>query len=116
MLIGIDHFALIVSSEETVDFYKKLGFVESFRKEREYDTIVLLDAYSIKLECFIDGKHPKRNIPEPLGLRHIAFKVDNIEKTLDELGIENKETFTDWIGIRYVFLKDPDDNIVELHE
>lgn len=23
MLIGIDHFALIVSSEETVDFYKK---------------------------------------------------------------------------------------------
>jgi len=62
------------------------------------------------------GKHSKRSNPEPLGLRHIAFKVDNIEKTLHELSFDNLEVSTDWIGVRYVFLKDPDDNIVKLHE
>lgn len=116
MINGIDHFALIVSSEETLDFYKKLGFVENFRKEREYDAVVIMKAYDVQLECFIDSRHEKRGNPEPLGLRHLAFKVDSIESTIDELGKDIDEIRNDWFGIRYVFIKDPDDNIVELHE
>ena len=116
MITGVDHFALIVSSENSIDFYKKLGFLENYRKVREYDTIVLLDAYGIRLECFVDVRHPKRDVPEPLGLRHVAFKVDDVEKTLDELGVKEKNILVDWSGIRFVFIKDPDENNVELHE
>lgn len=116
MITGIDHFAIIVSSEEALKFYKKLGFKEYYRKERQYDTVILMEAFEIRIECFIDNTHPRKGNPEPLGLRHIAFKVDNIEKTLKDLEIDDKEASFDWIGIRYVFLKDLDGNIVELHE
>ncbi|MCR5368462.1 VOC family protein [Eubacterium sp.] len=116
MITGIDHFAIIVSSDDTLKFYQKLGFVEYYRKVRQYDTVVLLNGFGIRLECFIDDKHPQRCIPEPLGLRHIAFKVDNIEKTLKELEIKDAETSYDWVGTRYAFIKDSDYNIVELHE
>ena len=78
---GVHHFAIIVSSEVSVEFYSKLGFAEIFRKVRAYDTVVLMEVYGIKLEIFADPNHPKRETnPEILGLRHLALKVDSCEE------------------------------------
>ena len=116
MIQGIHHIAMIVSSEETVGFYKQLRFKEAFRKTRTYDTIVLLNGYGFELEMFVDSNHPKKEKPEPLGLRHLALKVDNIETTAKELDVVAGEIMLDWVGKRFCFVSDPDGNSVELHE
>ena len=109
----IHHIALIVSGEGCLEFYKKLGFEERFRKERANDTVVLLSGHGAQLEVFIDPRHPKKAVPEPLGLRHFALTVDDIENTVKDLGCPIQ---TDWVGERFVFISDPDGNKVELHE
>ena len=109
MILGIHHFSLIASSEEVVQFYKKLGFHEERRIERDYDTVVLMRGFDVGLEIFIDPRHPKREEPEPLGLRTLALKVDRIEA-------EPEEIHTDWNGKRYCVITDPDGNNIQLCE
>lgn len=128
MIEGIHHISLLISSEKTLEFYKLLGFQENFRKERKEDIVVLLDGYGMQLEVFVDARHPNRvvDLTEPLGPRHFALKVDDIEAEVsrlkevfnEQLGYDSvvKETSQDWMGERYVFFKDPDGGIVELHE
>ena len=116
MILGIHHFSIIASSEESIGFYKKLGFREEQRIERGYDTVVLMSGYGVGLEIFIDPKHPGRTSPEPLGLRMLALRVDDVEKTLEELGLEKAEINTDWFGNRYCLITDPDGNLVQMCE
>lgn len=119
MIKSIDHIAIIVSSEEGISFYKRLGFKELYRKERINDTVVIihLEGDGTKLEIFIDPNHPERvTNPEAKGLRHLAFKVNSIEETLKELDIEAGPVMNDWIGDRYCFISDPDGLPIELHE
>ena len=115
MITGIHHFAIIVSSEKSIAFYERLGFKVIFRKERAYDTVVLMEGNGIKLEIFIDSNHPGRATnPENLGLRHLAFKVKDIEKASREF--ESSHICTDWVGERYCMISDPDGLPIELHE
>ena len=117
MIEGIHHVALIVSSEESIDFYKRLGFKERFRTKRNYDTVVLLTGYGFELETFVDANHPPRaTAPENMGLRHIALKVDNIEETAKEFGLTLDSVMRDWVGVRFAYVKDPDGLPFELHE
>ena len=118
MITGIHHIALLISSEECLDFYKKLGFTETFRKERTNDKIILMDGYGIQLEVFIDNNHPEKKTgkEEPLGCRHFALRVDRLETTLAELGLAHTDIETDWQGIKYCYITDPDGSQVELHE
>ena len=116
MIQKIHHFAIITRNEESISYYIKLGFKEFFRRRRKYDTVVLLNGYGIQIEVFIDASHPLRTNPEPLGLRHLALKVDNIEKTSQEFAIEIGPIMNDWEGERFAFCSDPDGNIIELHE
>ncbi len=122
MEIKFHHAAMIVSSEESVEFYKLIGFCESFRKTREYDTIVLMKGCGIELEIFIDPRHPARaENSENLGLRHVALTInDSIEKYISELndkGITDiGPVMADWIGKRFCFVKDPDGIPVEIRE
>ena len=119
MIEAIHHVALILSREETLAFYGRLGFRETFRKKREYDTVVLLDGHGMRLEVFIDPRHPGRGETEPVGPRHLALKVDQIEKTIAELGLAKESVGPvrkDWTGVRFCFIRDPDGTPVELHE
>ena len=116
MIQSIHHFAISSRNEECVAFYMKFGFKEFFRRKRKNDTIVLLDGYGIQIEIFVDASNPPRTNPEPLGLRHFAFKVGNIETTSQELAIEIGPIMNDWQGKRFTFCSDPDGNIIELHE
>ena len=117
MIKGIHHFAIIASSEDSIRFYTKLGFKETYRKERKYDTVVLLDGYGMQIEVFVDPNHPKRAMnPENMGLRHLAFKVEKIEDTVAELELEIGPIMNDWVGVRFAFTADPDGLPIELHE
>lgn len=114
-MLELNHIAIIVSSEESIRFYEKLGFKEKQRFGRSYDTVVFMECDGIILEIFIDGKHPERiSEPEAKGLRHIAFTVESLE----EAGkiVECEEIRTDWFGRRFTFCKDPDGQPIELKE
>ena len=111
----LDHIALIVSKEENLAFYKKLGFIEKDRIERGYDTVVFMESDGLLLEVFIDPNHPARvSGPEALGLRHIAFVVESLEEVMRD--VECEEIRTDWFGRRFTFTKDPDGQPIELKE
>ena len=111
----LNHIALIVSTEESLRFYEKLGFVETRRMDRERDTVVFMENNSIVLEIFIDSNHPARvSGPEALGLRHIAFVVESLEEVMRD--VECEEIRTDWFGRKFTFTKDPDGQPIELKE
>lgn len=111
----LDHIALIVSKEENLAFYEKLGFEETRRIERGYDTVVFMENNSIVLEIFIDPNHPARvTNPEAMGLRHIAFVVESLEEIMGI--VECEQIRTDWFGRRFTFTKDPDGQPIELKE
>ena len=111
----LDHIALIVSKEENLAFYKKLGFVEVKRIDRKQDVVVFMENNSIVLEIFIDPNHPERvSGPEALGLRHLCFVVESLEEMMSV--VECEEIRTDWFGRRFTFTKDPDGQPIELKE
>lgn len=114
-MVVLDHIALIVSSEKSLLFYEKLGFKESKRIDRSYDTVVFMECGQTVLEIFIDSNHPERiTNPEAKGLRHIAFSVENLEEI--KKNVECEEVRTDWFGRKFTFTKDPDGQPIELKE
>ena len=111
----LDHIALIVSTEECLSFYKKLGFEEKNRIERGYDTVVFMECNGLLLEVFIDPNHPARvSGPEALGLRHFCLVVEDLDEVVKSVQCE--EIRTDWFGRRFTFTKDPDGQPIELKE
>lgn len=123
---SIHHIAIIASDyDKAKDFYvNKLGLKikrEVERKERE-DFIIFLDGgENIEIELFIEKNPPKRlTRPEARGLRHLAFRVDDIYKSVEELkkrGIETEEIRVDPLnGKHMTFFFDPDGLPLELHE
>ena len=123
---SIDHIAIISSDyQKAKDFYvDKLGFKvkrEVERKDRD-DFIITLEAPNgILIELFIEKNPPKRvTRPEAAGMRHLAFRVQDIEKSVEKLnkkGIETEEIRIDpQNGKRMTFFMDPDGLPLELHE
>ena len=123
---SIDHIAIISSDyQKAKDFYvDKLGFKvkrEVERKDRD-DFIITLEAPNgILIELFIEKDPPRRvTRPEAAGLRHLAFRVQDIEESVEKLnkkGIETEEIRIDpQNGKRMTFFMDPDGLPLELHE
>ena len=123
---SIDHIAIISSDyQKAKDFYvDKLGFKvkrEVERKDRD-DFIITLEAPNgILIELFIEKNPPRRvTRPEAAGLRHLAFRVQDIEKCVEKLnkkGIETEEIRIDPQNVkRMTFFMDPDGLPLELHE
>ena len=123
---SIDHIAIISSDyQKAKDFYvDKLGFKikrEVERKDRD-DFIITLEAPNgIEIELFIEKDPPRRvTRPEAAGLRHLAFRVQDIEESVEKLnkkGIETEEIRIDpQNGKRMTFFMDPDGLPLELHE
>lgn len=119
------HVAIIVSDyEKSREFYvEKLEFPiirENYREDRA-DYKLDLQVGDMELEIFGVKNPPKRvTNPEACGLRHLAFKVDDIEeavKWLNEKGIETEPIrFDQYTQKRMTFFRDPDDLPLELHE
>ena len=125
-LSAIHHVAIIVSNyERSREFYvNKLGFSvvrENYRPDKKDWKLDLRVNDTTELELFAPENPPKRpSYPEACGLRHLAFRVENFEQTIEELkklGIAceplRMDTFT---GKKMTFFFDPDNLPLELHE
>lgn len=99
MITGIHHLSFIESSRKTILFYENLGFLVKKEIIRSYDTVVLMEGYGIGLELFIDSSHPRREAPEPLGMRCISFSVDDIENAAKEWSIDPDQTRSELTGL-----------------
>jgi len=123
---NIHHIAIICSNYEvSKKFYTEvLGFRvlgEYYRAERRSYKLDLAlgDRYMIELFSFPDPP-PRVSRPEASGLRHLAFKVDNIEEAVKALSNKNVTTepirIDEYTGKRFTFFADPDNLPLELYE
>ena len=125
-LSEIHHVAIIVSNYAVSrDFYvNKLKFPvirESYREDKEDWKLDLRVNPTTELEIFAPKNPPARlSYPEACGLRHLAFKTADIEKTVEELehlGIACEPIRLDaFTGKKMTFFADPDGLPLELHE
>jgi glyoxylase I family protein len=123
---GIHHVAVICSDyQRSKKFYAEiLGFPiikETFRAHRNSYKLDLQVGENSQIELFSFPNPPQRvSSPEACGLRHLAFKVENIDQTVLELqsqGIEVENIRLDEItGKRFTFFKDPDSLPLEIYE
>jgi len=122
----IHHIAIICSDyERSKRFYTEvLGFTvvaEYYREQRKSYKLDLKlgDQYAIELFSFPDP--PKRTSrPEALGLRHLAFEVDDVELAIKELNAKGVQCepirIDEYTNKRFTFFNDPDDLPLELYE
>ena len=121
----VHHIAVIGTNyEDSRHFYVDiLGFEvvrEVWREERK-DYLTMLQNGDVTLELFTKLNAPARPTqPEALGLRHLAFHVEDVEETaawLNARGVETEPIRTDPVnGGRMTFFRDPDGLPLELHE
>ncbi|MBP2621666.1 SMU1112c/YaeR family gloxylase I-like metalloprotein [Streptococcus panodentis] len=126
-LDSVHHIAIIGHDyARTKEFYvDKLGFQlldEHYRPEKK-DILLNVRQGSLTLEIFIKSDAPKRPAlphPEHTGLRHLAFRVEDVESCLaelDRLDIPHTELrYDDFDGRKMAFFFDPDGLPLELHE
>lgn len=120
------HLAIICSDyEKSKHFYVSiLGLVvlrEEYRADRESMKLdlALNGSYLIELFSFPNSP-PRPSRPEAIGLRHLAFEVDDLQQELDFL--TQKGIFFEQIRIdeatskRFTFIFDPDNLPIELYE
>ena len=124
-LDSIHHIAVICSDkDQALAFYhEKLGFEilrSNYRPERDDWKIDLSINDTTELELFIMKDHPRRLSPEAYGLRHLAFRVDSVDRTVAELAamdIPCEPVRTDaFTGEKMTFFRDPDGLPLEIHE
>lgn len=124
-LTNMHHVAIICSDYRAAkEFYvQKLGLPlirEVYRPERR-DYILTLLVGGVEMELFIAENPPQRvTNPEARGLRHLAFRVEDIEPAvawLNAMGIGTEPIRIDpFTGGRMTFFRDPDGLPLELHE
>ncbi|MEM8977880.1 MAG: VOC family protein [Pseudomonadota bacterium] len=126
MRLHFHHTALIVSDyAASKAFYcDVLGLeilAENHREDRGSWKLDLALADGGQLELFSFPNPPARpNAPEACGLRHLAFRVDDIEAAILELeakGVEVEPVRIDpYTQARFTFFKDPDGLPLEFYE
>lgn len=125
-LKSVHHVAIICSDyQRAKDFYINiLGLTqvaEAYREARQSYKLDLALPDGTQLELFSFPNPPARpSRPEACGLRHLAFKVDDVEacKTaLEQKGIFVEDIRVDeYTGKRFTFFADPDGLPLELYE
>lgn len=125
--IAFNHVALNCKDMAATERFYSQHF--GFRRARVIPLgetqIVFLKSGDFYLELFDAegaGTTPEGDGPHNAGLRHIAFKVDDIDAVLAAMGNDTKITlgpldFDDFIpGWRTVWVSDPDGNVVEISQ
>ena len=127
MFKNVHHIAIIGTDYiKTREFYvDKLGFevISEHNRPEKNDIIINVKQGNLVLEIFIKEDaplRPKMPSPEYSGLRHSAFKVDDVEailKKFDELDIPHEELrYDDFDNKKMAFFFDPDELPLEIHE
>ena len=122
----VHHVAIICSDyQASKKFYTEvLGLTivrENYRAERKSYKLDLQLSDQYIIELFSFPNPPKRvSRPEACGLRHLAFVVSDLDRSLRELeekGVVAEPIRTDeYTGKRFTFFSDPDHLPIELYE
>ena len=105
IIVFLDENSLIQRAQHRKEINALTMEIEKYRKQYEEDTRTLKELM---------------NNPEAMGLRHLAFRVEDIVPAvqwLNSVGIETEPIREDpYNGGRFTFFKDPDGLPLELHE
>ena len=130
-MFGFHHVALSVSDlKKSKEFYNIFGFKTVLDWVSESNDLTIshlqLGLFFLELFCY---KNPQEKIEQSLdddlhtiGIKHFGLRVDSIEiakKNVIESGIAKENDIAikqGRTGITYFFLKDPDNNFVEIVE
>ena len=122
LFIGIGFYDYDIIIRQAIE---KLGFEITSEHHRvdKNDIIINVEKENVVLEIFIKEDAPLRPpIPNPeyTGLRHLAFKVKDVEKTLKEFDslkiVHQGLRYDDFDGKKMAFFFDPDGLPLEIHE
>ena len=125
MLTKTHHVAIICSdyARSKAFYVDTLGFsvIREVWREDRGDWLTMLQSGEVVLELFTKPDAPARPTqPEALGLRHLAFQVEDVAQAaawLRERGVETEPIREDPVnGGRMTFFRDPDGLPLELHE
>ncbi len=126
MSLSIHHVAIICSDlDRAKRFYvEALGFSviqEVYRAERSSWKVDLRIDAQTQIELFTFPNAPPRpTTPEAQGLRHLAFRVEDLEEELARLRsfeiLAEPIRVDEFTGKRFTFIRDPDDLPIELYE
>ncbi len=123
----IHHIAITVNNlKQSIDFYTSLfGFkiIKTFERKDLNGKAAFIELNDCKLELweFEDMKENKDSLTDlkTRGIRHIAFEVDNLSKTIIQLKAKGIHCTTAKLGAsghNYSFLADPNGVAIELYE
>ncbi|WP_167508266.1 SMU1112c/YaeR family gloxylase I-like metalloprotein [Pseudoalteromonas peptidolytica] len=125
-LSGIHHAAIICSNyQRSKVFYTEvLGLRilnENYRKDRESYKLDLALPDGSQIELFSFPNPPRRiSHPEAQGLRHLAFRVNDIDACIAHLSQNQVAVepirIDEYTGKRFTFFSDPDGLPLELYE
>lgn len=126
MFKRIHHVAIICADYAvSKNFYVNLLGLkvvqEVYRKDRNSYKLDLLvnDLYQIELFSF-ENPLPRPSRPEAMGLRHLAFEVDDVAEVavlLNSRGIATEAIRTDeYTGKQFTFFTDPDGLPLEIYQ
>ncbi|WGE85420.1 VOC family protein [Actinobacillus equuli] len=125
-ILGFHHVAIITADyAKSKHFYTQiLGaeiIEETYRAARESYKLDLRFADGSQIELFSFPNPPKRpNSPEACGLRHLAFRVKDVQQAVEFLAKNAVECelirIDELTGKRFTFFKDPDGLPLEFYE
>ena len=126
MLLGVHHAAIICSDyARSKAFYTEVlslpVVAETYRAERQSWKLDLALPDGAQIELFSFPDTPERpSRPEAQGLRHLAFRVADVERTkawLEGRGVSVEPVRVDaGTGRRFTFFADPDGLPLEIYE
>ncbi|KRG37815.1 glyoxalase [Stenotrophomonas panacihumi] len=125
MLLGIHHVAIIASDyPRSRHFYTEilgLRVIHEVYRDTRHSwklDLALPDGSQVELFSF-PAPPPRPSRPEAQGLRHLAFRVDDLDAAVARLtaaGVACESIRVDeYTGKRFTFFADPDDLPLELY-
>ncbi len=125
-ITGINHVGLRVRSlENTRAFYEKLGFDFIIGPIGPEPVAVMLHPAGININFILNATSDAAtdnilmDVPEKhTGFTHIALEIDDLDAVREQLAaheIPITETVELPDGTVFIFVRDPDGNVIELH-